>query len=413
MADFLNLKAILSLNNSGFISGIKQSESSAKNFSKNLKQTFGGSFQSGAGGGFLGSLLGVGASYIGLQKINSEVDRFIEKMKQVKEESAKTGLDSETVQKVMNVGDINKAGNSLERIAEVQAQILEGSDTNLKLTKAFALLGVSLDDLKNKNHQQIFFQIAEAMKEARVNAEQLNAIGLVLGGKGDDLMPMFRKGMDSVEATAGVISNEDVDEIEKIQKMRKEINGPATSLLQQIKYEAVKMIENLKLGLSGIPQLPSIFMEMPETFLEGRGKAVRAMGSKRVEARQAAKAQAQIEAEERRIAAVKEAEEEAERQKKLSEKVAAIREKNKTAELRNHIKVLTKLGGFVGDDIESILSPDNRALTSWQKGGEGARMSNGDRKRGAERLIALNEAIKAELQRANMELQKLNSKGEE
>jgi hypothetical protein len=313
----------------------------------------------------------------------------------------------------MNVGDINKTGNALEKVAEIQAKILAGEDGDLKLTRAFAELGVSLDSIKGKNHHQIFFQIAESLKDAEVSAEKLNAIGTILGGKGDDLLPMFRKGLDSAEANAGVVSNNDVEDFIKLQHEAQKALVPTKEFWSIVKTGAANLKEVLKIGFGTVTQLPSIAMEMPESFAEGMGKARRGLGAERVRAREKAKALAQVEGEEKRKADELRSKEEAERQEKLQKKLGEIRERQKNKAIKDHIKNLTSAQGMVEDDINSIMSPNSRSLTSWQRGGEGARIGMPDRRKGAEKLISINEAIKAELQRANMELQKLNSKGEE
>ena len=110
----------------------------------------------------------------------------------------RTGLSPETVQRLSAAG--GAVGVSMEQIAgglkKLTLSQVEALSGNKETVAQFATLGVSLDDLRNKDAAGVFAQISAGLNGAAPNAEQFAAILKVLGKSADELIPLLRQGMD-------------------------------------------------------------------------------------------------------------------------------------------------------------------------------------------------------------------------
>lgn len=189
----------------------------------------------------------VSAIRTGFQFITGELDAMKEKLKDIQNGVSETGLSFDEFQRVKTIvektnSSVDQAGKVLESLAESLEKARKG---NVELITNYAQLGITLDDIKSKNHKQVFFQLADAMKRLELTQERLNALQKVGGGKAPDLMPAFRKGFDTQEANRGILTDEDRA------KMKEAINDSETlkGIWANIKTEATLFA--LKLPLIG------------------------------------------------------------------------------------------------------------------------------------------------------------------
>lgn len=100
--------------------------------------------------------------------------------------------------------------DALKRLQIAQAAALGGRGPQ---TEAFGRLGVTLADLKSKNVEQIFTQIAANVQKANPSAQQLADTVALLGRSADDLLPAFREGFGEAQSQArelGLVINRDL-----------------------------------------------------------------------------------------------------------------------------------------------------------------------------------------------------------
>lgn len=161
---------------------------------QNLNQGF---VRSVAGG--LGGILSVGA-FVAASK------QAIEFASQFNDSSRKLGVGVEFLQEAAyaakqtgaSFGDVEMA---LKRLQIAQVEALSGKPGN-DMQAAFARLGVSLGDLKNKNIEQIFSQIAAHIQKANPSAQQLADTVTIMGRSADNLLPSFRDGFAALQEEA-------------------------------------------------------------------------------------------------------------------------------------------------------------------------------------------------------------------
>jgi hypothetical protein len=237
---FADFVVRLALDSKKFKTGAEEAKASARGMESAVNSTgsrISGMFSKlkGMGGALRGGILG--GILLGEGKfLKDQMDAVLEKAKAIKQGVAETGFKPETFQRVQNVlgkNDVgeNALGNSLEATAAAMEKIRNGEDTGGKLAADFAELGVSLDDIKKKNHQDVWLQIAEAVKHTEMNARKLGALGNVMGGKAGDMLPAFREGFDGMAANRGVLTEDDIEKARRY----KELTAGAASFWEEIK----------------------------------------------------------------------------------------------------------------------------------------------------------------------------------
>lgn len=178
----------------------------------------------GALDGFLGKIKGVGAA-VGLYAISDAIKQLIERADQIKDRSNALNLSTTRVQQIGNVTDFDQARSAIEQLAQAQQAILSGKDQDDTKLKAFAQLGVTLDDIKKKDFPALFDQLADSINRVAINGARLTAIKEIFGKSGGRLVEGFQKGLDSDAANRGVLTESD---IEGLAKTKEDIKGSRT-----------------------------------------------------------------------------------------------------------------------------------------------------------------------------------------
>jgi hypothetical protein len=243
MAGIADFVVKLGLNTKTFHGGIEDAKKDVQSLTATIDSAtsrIGGAFSKlkSFGGVIRGGVLG-GILFGEGKFIHDQMNAVLEKAKEIKRGTAETGFDAGTFQRVGNVlgkNDIGEGemGKSLKDVAEAMDKIRSGEDTGGKLAADFAELGVSLDDIKRKNHQQVWLEIAENMKHAEMNARKLTALGNVMGGKAFEMLPAFREGFDSAAANRGVLSDEDLEKAARYKQLIGGINSVWTDFKNNV-----------------------------------------------------------------------------------------------------------------------------------------------------------------------------------
>lgn len=354
---FLNLKALLSLNASGFSLGMKRAESQAKAFSKEIKGEFTRAF-------------GTAALVAFTAKIIQSADRIVDLSQQL-------GISTKTLQEWGYAA--KKSGASLEaveqffeNIATAREKALKGDDEAIT---NFERLGVTLKNLKQGNLQSI----SEAVW-GRVNTADVQKILAPLrnlGGKGaSKLIPMFKENMEEVKQAAndaGQVFNDEMllklkEAKTEAEKLADVFKGPVASAITFAASKLREMFDSLEIVTAAISAfMGSLSTVKPKKFLGSVGSTAAAGVSKAIGGPAVNKSgylqQALADATKAAESAMSEVE------KKISARNAAFAAR---------LKIQQALGSASGSDVvpdkvalTKITAPEN--LTNWQKAGAAVR----------------------------------------
>ena len=177
----LSLIAQLSLDASGFRTGLKQSEGAVKGFSRSVNSTV----KSALVGAF-----GVGAA-IAATKSTVDYASSIQDMADrmgIGVEAAQ-GLSHAVKQTGAEQGDLEGA---MKKTAVAQQAALGGNE---EMLAAFQRLGVSADDLKGKRFDEVFLKISKSQEGALKSGKQMTDVISVMGKTAYKLLPAMRSGL--------------------------------------------------------------------------------------------------------------------------------------------------------------------------------------------------------------------------
>lgn len=96
-----------------------------------------------------------------------------------------------------------------KKLVVAQVDALNGSE---ELRMKFGTLGVSMDDLRAKQGDQLFDQIAKGIAESGMNAPKLEALLSVMGKAADSLIPLFTKGATNTVLGIDISVTDDIAE---------------------------------------------------------------------------------------------------------------------------------------------------------------------------------------------------------
>lgn len=195
-----NLIGKFGLDSTGFNRGLDGAERKAKGSGKRI----GDSLASGLKGQIAGAF---GAAAIG-RAFNQAVDNA----GRLRDESARLGLDPETFQAFEFAA--KQSGATVEDVARAMRQLAVNQrnalDGEKKMIEAFGRLGISMDDLEEKDPAKFFFQVADAIEKSETNTNLISDAVRVLGESGLNILPALKAGFDDVAKSAfelGVITD--------------------------------------------------------------------------------------------------------------------------------------------------------------------------------------------------------------
>ncbi len=242
----------LGLNNEPFDKNLKKAEESVAKTSDKMAH----SLQGALSGDFFGKLFGGFAAGVGLGAITSfakEIATSLEgELKEIKIGSILTQMDPETFQRVRNV--VEATGSSIEKVAKAQEKIAEGveafksgSKEGYEMARNMMTLGASLQAIKDGDFQKVFFQIADSLKTADIDAQRLAAMKDVLGRGGLELLPAFKRGFDNPSASFGIIDEKELKRLNEVVRLSKEAGGIWKDVGHTIGATFMKVFSGFKL----------------------------------------------------------------------------------------------------------------------------------------------------------------------
>lgn len=214
MASFLNLKAVLGLNSSGFNLGLKQAESAAKAFSNELKGQF--------------------ASAFGTAAIAAYVAHVVEAVDRLTDLSDQFEISTKVLQQWgdaarKNGADLDKVAAFFERVADARKRAMSG---DASAQSSFWNFGINPNRLSGMNVSQIGQEMGKALNGK--NAQQLMPDLKELGGRGArELIPTLKALQDGLGAFNAAISDETLVQVKALKSELQEVaatfTGPIAS----------------------------------------------------------------------------------------------------------------------------------------------------------------------------------------
>jgi hypothetical protein len=204
---FLSLIARLSLNASGFESGLKRSQSLATRWSRDVSSNVKGQLAAAFGAGAVLAATKNAIDYAG--KINDI--------------SSSLGVGTDALQEfdfaaTQNGAHLEDFVGVMRKLAIARQNAIDKPEGDL--AEDFHKLGVSIDDLKSKRLEDLVKQIGTAFKDAR-DPQQLLDAGLATMGRGAlSVLPAMRNGLDEAAESAhnlGLVISESA--IEKLDEL--------------------------------------------------------------------------------------------------------------------------------------------------------------------------------------------------
>jgi hypothetical protein len=218
--DFLNLKAILSLNGSGFQLGLKRAESQAKQFASTIKGEFARAF--------------------GAAAIVAYSKKLVDLADQITDVSDTLGISTAALQAWGNAAKL--AGKNLDDVARFMTALAKSRENALgddksaeKPLSAFERLGISKGNLASMSLEALARQVASAVSGAKNIQDILTPLNEVGGRGASGLIPTM-KGLDSGFGT--IFSDETLENAKALKTeillLADAISGPLMGTLSEL-----------------------------------------------------------------------------------------------------------------------------------------------------------------------------------
>ena len=204
----LNITARLGLDAKGFKAGAEQARQTAGKMKKHI----GGEFKSVAAG-----MAGMfAAAYVG-----SQIRETVEYAAKVRDLANVFGMSTDQVQKLDYAA--TQSGISLEEVMDAHKDLGKSMSEALAGVEgkiwAFKALGISVDEIKGKNIDQVFMRVAKAISESGpiLEPDQVKAIEDMMGGAGFKALNMMRGDLEAVfqnlENIGGIIDEQAIQKL--------------------------------------------------------------------------------------------------------------------------------------------------------------------------------------------------------
>jgi hypothetical protein len=195
----LSLIAKLGIDTSGFRAGLKQSQSAADKFGKNVG----------------GSLKGQLAAAFGVAAMVQGTKRLVDYSTKIDDLSIRLGVSKKALQEFdyaaqQSSGGLDDVVNSMQKLATSRADALKNPTGDM--AQSFRDLGISVEQLKSARLEDLLKSVGEGFKSAATPQEKMASGLRVLGETGAKLIPAMISGLDEMADSAhkaGVIISDD------------------------------------------------------------------------------------------------------------------------------------------------------------------------------------------------------------
>jgi hypothetical protein len=200
-----SLLATLGLDAAGFESGLLLEEKVARAAGKKIKRGLSGEDVGGGSKGLFGAVaehfIGVAALYKAGELVEEGVKKAVEMAHEVRAISQDIGSSTDMIQVYAETFDgTEHLTTAFKSLAEAREKAMRGGPAAEKFIQDFARLGVSMDDLRAKNMDELFHQVGEQIKGATIDGRELANVAEVLGKSGVNMIDGFKRGLTEVHA---------------------------------------------------------------------------------------------------------------------------------------------------------------------------------------------------------------------
>lgn len=218
---FLNLKAILGLNASGYFIGMKQAGYAADQLAAKLKNTF--------------------ANYFGIGALTAYAKSVIDFADHLGDLSDQLEISTQTLQAwgnaaLRNGSNLDAVAKMFEKLSEAREKAMGGDASS---EEAFRRIGIDPARLSTMNLQQLGAALSAAVKNTK-DIQALYPVLRELAGKGfRDLIPTLQEGFDvmkqTLEETGGGIDEEVISKIKEakteVELLAQAFRGPVATAI--------------------------------------------------------------------------------------------------------------------------------------------------------------------------------------
>jgi hypothetical protein len=230
----------MTLNNSGFTSGLKRSQQQLDGFAKSIR--------------------GIGATIAGalaVREITDQLGRLVDRATEIRDRSAEIGVDTQSFQKLQffleqSSGRSEQLSSAFRSIARNRERALAG---DAGLLRAFDQLNISAERLQNSRVEDIFFDIANAVRTTDTQSiiDPLTRIAetevtKIIPALKTDLQALF----DEAESRGVLISDEEIAKISALGDQLLTLKRQFQSLAADVGTPAIEGITNLVSGLQDV-----------------------------------------------------------------------------------------------------------------------------------------------------------------
>lgn len=181
----LSLLARLGLDKTGFDAGLNTAGKQVNKFGAGLKGQLAGAF--------------------GIAAMVSFTRNLVKTVSHIEDLSKSTGVAAETLQELEYAA--KQSGSSVDAVATAfralsKARMEALKDPNSGAGQVFKAMGIGAEELKSQSLEQTFKRVANVFKTSDFGASELAMVNEILGRAGDELLPMFKAGLEEAATEA-------------------------------------------------------------------------------------------------------------------------------------------------------------------------------------------------------------------
>lgn len=220
-----HLIATLGLDKTGFDSGIAAAGKQVNKFGDELKNTLAGAFSIAA--------------------ITAFTKNLIQTVSHIDDLSKKLGVSAEALQEIeyaakLSGSSIDAVATAFRALSKARLESLQNSES--PAAQVFSAMGISNDELRAESLEKIFRRIADTVRTINFGSSELTMVNELLGRSGDELIPMFKAGLESASKEArdlglvideGIVSSIDAagDSIDRLGQKLKVTVAPVVEFI--------------------------------------------------------------------------------------------------------------------------------------------------------------------------------------
>lgn len=208
---------------------------------------------------------GATAAVGGLIAVTNQTAEYADEIDKLSE---RTGINREELQRwryaaSQSGADIGKLETGIKKLSDVMDDAINGNE---KAQEAFAKLGISLDDLKNKSQEDIFSAVMNGLADMEQGAQR-NALGNDLLGKSyTEMLPLLNAGSEGMKELRdradelGIVMSEDMIKANvKFGDTMADVKDAFSGIVRELTNATLPMLQSfLDFIIEHMPQVRSV-----------------------------------------------------------------------------------------------------------------------------------------------------------